>query len=195
MAMYDATIATWESKYHYRRPRPSRDGPPTADRRCRPRQSVLSVGTRRGRAGRCDCPRLLPAGWKRRTFRRWRSRPAGHGCSRACSIPSDYQAGLELGRRVAEQVIAKAQSDGSDAVLDRHCADRALQLGRREPRQRRRRNWHPLLLSSPSQFRPPPPPACMSARGSGQRLPRVPRRSRARSSPTTRRSTGRAPRG
>jgi hypothetical protein len=30
--------------------------------------------------------------------------------------PSDVSAGLELGRKVAEQVIAKAKADGSDAV-------------------------------------------------------------------------------
>ena len=30
--------------------------------------------------------------------------------------PSDYYAGLALGRKVAEQVIAKAKADGSDAV-------------------------------------------------------------------------------
>ena len=30
--------------------------------------------------------------------------------------PSDYDAGLALGRNVAEQVIAKAKADGSDAV-------------------------------------------------------------------------------
>ena len=30
--------------------------------------------------------------------------------------PSDYYAGLTLGQHVAEQVIAKAKADGSDAV-------------------------------------------------------------------------------
>jgi hypothetical protein len=32
--------------------------------------------------------------------------------------PSDVQAGLELGRQVAQQVIARAQADGSDAKWD-----------------------------------------------------------------------------
>jgi len=32
--------------------------------------------------------------------------------------PSDYYAGLTLGRKIAEQVIAKAKLDGSDAVWD-----------------------------------------------------------------------------
>jgi hypothetical protein len=32
LAMYDATIAAWESKYHYNRPRPS-----DLDQSCKPR--------------------------------------------------------------------------------------------------------------------------------------------------------------
>ena len=31
-------------------------------------------------------------------------------------FPSDYYAGAELGRRVAERVMAKANADGSDAT-------------------------------------------------------------------------------
>jgi hypothetical protein len=76
--------------------------------------------------------------------------------------PSDYYAGLELGRRVAEQVIAKAQADGSDAVWAGSVPTGPCKWIGANPANVTAANWKPLLLSSPSQYRPAPPPACDS---------------------------------
>jgi membrane-associated phospholipid phosphatase len=77
--------------------------------------------------------------------------------------PSDYYAGLELGRRVAEQVIAKARSDGSDVPWTGTVPTGPCKWTGVNPGNAAAATWNPLLLSSPSQFRPPPPPDCMSA--------------------------------
>jgi membrane-associated phospholipid phosphatase len=77
--------------------------------------------------------------------------------------PSDYYAGLELGRKVAEQVIAKAKADGSDAVWAGTVPTGNCKWIGTNPGNVTGVNFKPLLLTSPSQFRPAPPPACDSA--------------------------------
>ena len=62
MAMYDATVATWESKYYYNRLRPS-EMDHTLPPPCSPTSSLR----------------------KPRTSRRWRSRPRGRGFKPGCS--------------------------------------------------------------------------------------------------------------
>jgi membrane-associated phospholipid phosphatase len=78
-------------------------------------------------------------------------------------FPSDYEAGRVLGRRVAEQVIAKAKADGSDAVWTGSAPTGPCKWVGTNPGNVTAANWTPLLLASPSQFRPPAPPACDSA--------------------------------
>jgi hypothetical protein len=77
--------------------------------------------------------------------------------------PSDYYAGLELGRKVAAAVIAKSKTDGSDAVWTGTVpSGPCLWIGT-NPGNVTAAHWNPILLTSPSQFRPPPPPPCGSA--------------------------------
>jgi PAP2 superfamily protein len=77
-------------------------------------------------------------------------------------FPSDYYAGAELGRRVADRVIAKANADGSDAVWSGTVPLGSCNWKGSNPANVTAANWKPLLLTSPSQFRPPAPPACDS---------------------------------
>ena len=76
--------------------------------------------------------------------------------------PSDYQAGLALGRKVAEQVIAQAKLDGSDAIWTGSVPTGPCYWIGTNPPNVTAAGWRPLLLTSPSQFRPPPPPDCHS---------------------------------
>jgi hypothetical protein len=76
--------------------------------------------------------------------------------------PSDYHAGLALGRAVAEKVIEKARADGSDIVWTGTVPTGPCKWIGSNPGNVTAANWTPLLLSSPSQFRPAPPPACDS---------------------------------
>jgi membrane-associated phospholipid phosphatase len=75
---------------------------------------------------------------------------------------SDYDAGLALGRKVAAQVIAKAQADGWNPVFTGSVpTGPCLWIGV-NPANFSGATMKPLLLSSPSQFRPALPPACDS---------------------------------
>jgi membrane-associated phospholipid phosphatase len=77
--------------------------------------------------------------------------------------PSDYYAGLALGKKVAEQVIAKAKADGSDAVWTGTVPTGPCNWKGVNPGNVTAPTWRPLLLTSASEFRPAVPPACDSA--------------------------------
>lgn len=83
------------------------------------------------------------------------------------SFPSDVEAGLELGRQVAEEVIAYAEADGSHATWD---GSRPAGIGTgpeqwspppgavSPPTQPLGGTWDTWVLESGAQLRPPPPP-------------------------------------
>jgi membrane-associated phospholipid phosphatase len=73
--------------------------------------------------------------------------------------PSDVEAGLELGRAVAEQVIAHAMTDGSDAAWDGTMPTGDGYWTGENPVQPGSGQWRTLVIESGDQFRPPPPPA------------------------------------
>jgi hypothetical protein len=76
--------------------------------------------------------------------------------------PSDYYAGLALGQKVAQQVIAKAKADGSDAIWTGSVPMGPCKWVGTNPGNVTGANFVPLLLTSPSEFRSPAPPACDS---------------------------------
>lgn len=88
------------------------------------------------------------------------------------NTPSDVEAGLALGRAVADKVIAYAKTDGAGAVWNgRRPAGIANTAAfwqpppgtTSPPTEPEAANWKPWVLASNSQFRPPPPPAYNSA--------------------------------
>src|SRR5207248_3130479 len=104
LAMYDATIATWESKYHYNRERPSAldHTLPTAvevpDSPSYPSEHAAAA-----QAAAAVLAYFLPA-----EAQNFQALAEAAGWSRVLAgvqYPSDYYAGLALGRRVADQVI------------------------------------------------------------------------------------------
>ena len=159
--MHDATIATWESKYAYNRQRPSeRDHRLPTALPVPNSPSYPSEHAATAQAAASVLAYFLPA--EARRFKAW---PKQAGWSRVLAglqYPSDYYAGLALGRKVAEQVIAKAKADGSDAVWTGSVPIGPCKWIGTNPGNVTGANFEPLLLSSPSQFRPTPPPACDS---------------------------------
>jgi membrane-associated phospholipid phosphatase len=161
LAMYDATIATWESKYHYNRPRPSEvdhelpAALPVPDSPSYPSEHAAAA-----QAAATVLAHFLPA--EAQSFQT-KAEEAGWSRVRAgLQYPSDYHAGLDLGRRVGEQVIAKADLDGSAAPWTGSVPTGPCKWIGSNPGNVTAANWTPLLLDSPSQFRPSPPPACDS---------------------------------
>jgi membrane-associated phospholipid phosphatase len=162
MAMYDATIATWESKYHYGRQRPTEMHhliPAAVDVPNSP--SYPSEHAAAAQAAATMLAHFLPN--EAASFQAMAEEAGWSRVLAGVQYPSDYYAGLELGRRVAEQVIAKAQSDGSNVPWTGTVPVGPCKWTGVNPGNAAAATWTPLLLSSPSQFRPPPPPDCSSA--------------------------------
>ena len=161
LAMYDATVATWESKYFYNRARPSE-----MDNRVTPAlpvpasPSYPSEHAAAAQAAAAVLAHFLPA--EAQTFQGMAEQAGWSRVRAGLQYPSDYEAGLDLGRRVAEQVIAKAKADGSDAPWTGTVPTGPCKWKGVNPGNVTAANWTPLLLDSPGQFRPPAPPPCDS---------------------------------
>jgi hypothetical protein len=76
---------------------------------------------------------------------------------------SDVEAGLELGRQVAQQVIARAMSDGSDAVWDGQMPSGPGYWSGEKPVEPLGGTWQTWVLPSGDAVRPAPPLAYDSA--------------------------------
>jgi len=161
LAMYDATIAAWESKYAYNRARPS-----VADNRVKPlvdvpqSPSYPSEHSATAAAAAAVLAYFLPneaAGFQASAEQAGWSRVLA-----GVQYPSDHLAGLELGRAVAQKVIDKAKADGSDAVWTGTVPVGPCNWIGTNPPNVTAPGWKPLLLSAPNQFRPDPPPSCTS---------------------------------
>jgi membrane-associated phospholipid phosphatase len=161
LAMYDATIAAWESKYFYNRPRPSEVDPDLPTSLPVPNSpSYPSEHAAAAQAAAAVLAYLLPA--EAQSFQTMAEEAGWSRVQAGLQYPSDYQAGLELGRKVAEQVIALAKADGSDAVWTGTVPIGPCEWVGTNPGNVTAANWKPLLMNSPNEFRPPPPPACDS---------------------------------
>ena len=161
LAMYDATVATWESKYHYRRPRPSLvDDDVRAALAVPDSPSYPSEHAAAAQAAATVLAHFLPA--EAASFQAMAEEAGWSRVLAGLQYPSDYQAGLALGRKVAEEVIAQADADGSSAVWTGSVPTGDCKWVGTNPGNATGPTWTPLLLSSPSQFRPVPPPDCHS---------------------------------
>jgi membrane-associated phospholipid phosphatase len=162
LAMYDATIAAWEAKYHYNRRRPSEQDRslravlPAPDSPSYPAEHSATA-----QAAAAVLGYLLPNEAER--FQRLAEEAGWSRVLAGVQYPSDHAAGLALGRRVAEQVIAKARMDGSDAVWMGSVPTGPCNWRGANPGNVTATNWRTLLLSAPNQFRPAAPPPCDSA--------------------------------
>jgi membrane-associated phospholipid phosphatase len=160
-AIYDATVATWESKYTYNRPRPSefnRSLPTAVEVPNSP--SYPSEHAATAQAAATVLGYFLPA--EAQSFQSMAEQAGWSRVLAGVQYPSDYYAGLTLGRKVAEQVIAKAKLDGSDAVWDGKMPSGPCIWTGMNPGNVTAAHWRPLLLKSPDEFRSVTPPACDS---------------------------------
>lgn len=161
LAMYDATVAAWESKYFYNRPRPSGldhklpTALPVPDSPSYPSEHAATA-----QAAASVLAHFLPA--EAQAFQAMAEEAGRSRVLAGLQYPSDHEAGAALGRRVAEQVIAAARADGSDAPWTGSVPAGPCLWRGANPGNVTAANWAPLLMESPSQFRPPAPPPCDS---------------------------------
>jgi membrane-associated phospholipid phosphatase len=161
MAMYDATIAAWESKYFYQRARPSELDHKLPTAVAVPNSpSYPSEHAAAAQAAASVLAFFLPG--EAAKFQQMAEEAGWSRVLAGVQYPSDNDAGLALGRAVAEQVIARSMTDGSDAVWTGTVPTGPCVWVGSNPGNAAAPGWKTLLLGSAGQFRPPAPPDCHS---------------------------------
>jgi membrane-associated phospholipid phosphatase len=157
-AIYDATIAAWDAKYAYQRPRPAIADTslqtiiPTPASPSYPDEHAVTAGAAAAMLGY-----LFPE--EAETFAGLATEAAESRVMAGVAYPSDTAAGLTLGKAVAEQFIERAGSDGSDAEFDPSTMPTGPGIWFGEPAAPMLGTWQTWVLESGDQFRPGPPPA------------------------------------
>ncbi len=182
VAIYDAMVAAWDSKYTYKRARPSEVDPalptaiPAPSSPSYPSEHAVAAG-----AAAAVLSYLFPDDAKR--FNDLAEEAARSRLFAGVQFPSDTIAGLQLGRDVAAKVIERARADGSDAVFSGPIPTGQDKWKGANPAFPMGGTWKTWVLSSGSQFRLPPPPAIdspqMAADLTELKLPRTPDTARA----------------
>jgi membrane-associated phospholipid phosphatase len=159
IAIYDAMIAAWDSKYHYRRERPGEFDKSLSTVIADPNSpSYPSEHAAAAGAASAVLSYLFPANAQLFADR---AEEAGHSRLVAgVQFPSDVEAGMELGRMVAALVIERARTDGSDAVFTGTIPQGPCNWKGVNPFEPTSGTWRTWVLTSGSQLRPGPPPAC-----------------------------------
>jgi membrane-associated phospholipid phosphatase len=158
VAMYDAIIAAWDSKYAYNRPRPAEvdasltTAIPTPMSPSYPCEHAVAAGAASAVLGY-----LFPS--EAAALDAMAQEAAQSRVIAGVQYPSDARAGLELGRAVAARVIEYGRSDNSDAKWTGTVPTGPGIWNGTNPLGVAELLWKPWVLPSTEQFRLPPPPA------------------------------------
>lgn len=156
-AIYDATIAAWDTKYAYKRPRPF-----TADSR-------IKVYTVKPESPSYPCEHSVAAGVAVTIFSKFFPKLADSVSRLAqqlidsriaagVAFPSDTRAGFDLGKRIAEEEIEHTKDFVTTAQWDGKVPDKpGLWRGKFAMFPTAGQN-KTVVLESASEFRPGPPP-------------------------------------
>jgi len=162
VAIYDATIAAWDSKYFYNRRRPNKVNSNVEPAIPVPNSpSYPSEHAAVASAAAAVLGYLFPN--EAQTFADQAQECGESRLNAGVQFPSDVSAGMELGSKVAELVIARAKTDGSDAVFTGPIPTGPGFWRGTNPVTPLAGTWRTWVISSGSEFRPPPPPAFDSA--------------------------------
>jgi membrane-associated phospholipid phosphatase len=156
-AIYDATVAAWDNMYFYNRPRPTtvinqvRSYIPTPASPSYPCEHAVAAGAATG-----ILSYLFPQ--QADSLHKLALQAAESRIVAGVQYPSDVKAGLELGRKVAQQVIEKAKTDGSAEPWKGSTPTQVGLWSGTNPVGASWGSWKPWVLDSANQFRPAPPP-------------------------------------
>jgi len=157
-AMYDAVVAAYQAKYTYNRKAPNvlaNDLIPTATVPNEPSYPSEHAALAGAAAGVLSA--LFPADAK--NFAAMAEEAALSRLLAGANYRSDVEAGLALGKAVAEKAIARAQSDGSDTKWTGTVPTGPGYWIGTNPVEPLAGTWKTWILSSNNQIRPGPPPA------------------------------------
>jgi membrane-associated phospholipid phosphatase len=160
--MFYATVAVWRAKYANNRPRPTEVDP----------SLPVSVSVPASPSYPSEHAAVAAAAAEVLAFAvpaeaaAFRALAEEAGLSRlfaGVQYPTDYFAGMEIGRKVAERAIERAKTDNFDYVWSGTRPQGPGYWAGTNPGNVNAVNWKTFVLSSASEFRPPPPPAWDSA--------------------------------
>lgn len=157
VAIYDALIAAWDSKYTYNRPRPSEVDTslktviPNPVSPAYPSEHAVVAG-----AASAVLAYAFPDDAKMLMDKA--EEAAQSRLLAGTDYPSDVKAGLELGRKVAALVIERGKADGSDAKWTGSVPTEKGKWTGTDPVLPAGGTWKTWVLTSGSEFRPAPPP-------------------------------------
>jgi membrane-associated phospholipid phosphatase len=158
VAIYDALVAAWDSKFAYNRKRPSERDGSLATEVSNPRgpsypaEHAVVAG-----AAATVLSYLFP---DRAAYFADKAEEAGRSMLFAgIQYPSDVSVGLELGRQVAARVVERGKADGSDVKWAGSVPTGPGKWNGTNPILPQMATWKTWVLTSPSEFRSPPPVA------------------------------------
>jgi membrane-associated phospholipid phosphatase len=161
IAIYDATVAAWDAKYTYNRPRPSEADLslatvlPNPSSPSYPSEHAAAAG-----AASAVLAYLFPN--DAQSFTDQADMAGQSRLLAGVEYPSDVSAGLDLGRAVAARVIERARNDGSDTPwIGPMPTGPGIWYG--DPVLPGMGTWKTWVLESGSVLRPGRPPAFDSA--------------------------------
>lgn len=161
VAICDATIAAWNAKYVYNRPRPNAADPtlttvvPNPSSPSYPSEHAAAAG-----AASAVLAYLFPN--DAQSFMDKADLAARSRLLAGVEYPSDAAAGLALGQAVADRVIERARVDGADAKWS-GTVPTGPGIWSGDPLLPGMGSWKTWVLESGNQLRPGPPPAFDSA--------------------------------
>jgi len=156
IAIYDAMVAAWDSKYAYNRSRPSVANAalttvlPNPLSPAYPAEHAVAAGA---------ASEVLAYIYPDRAayFREKAEEAAMSRVAAGVNYPSDVAAGLALGKQVAALVIERGKADGTDAKWTGSVPGGPGKWSGTNPILPMAGTWKPWVLSSPDEFRPGPP--------------------------------------
>lgn len=157
-AIADATIATWDAKYAYNRPRPATAMPELTTAIATPASPAYpSVHAATAAAASTVLGFLFPDAAA--TFDTLAEEAGNSRLLAGTDYPSDIAAGMDIGRQVAELVIARASTDGADAKWTGSVPTEPGKWNGTDPIAPMAGTWQTWTLESNDQYRSAPPPA------------------------------------
>ena len=167
VAIYDSTVAAWDSKYAWKRQSPSVMDPTIQPLAALPNvPSYPSEHAVVAGAASVVMAYLFPSMGE--TYTDLAEEAARSRVFGGVSFPSDVDAGLQLGRQVGQMVVAYAMADGATTPFTGTFPSSPGVWGSATPVTPLAGTWKPWVLTSGGQFRLPAPPAATSPDYLGQ---------------------------
>lgn len=167
VAIYDAMVAAWDSKYVYDRPTPA-----ASDRTIIPRVRPIHVPSypseHAAAAGAAAAVLAYLYPDSAAAFQTMAQQAAQSRVNAGANFPSDVQAGLQLGAAVGAAAIAYGQADGSAVPFTGSFPPTPGKWSGANPTAPSAGSWKPWVLNTAGDLRPDPPPAAGSADAAAQ---------------------------